>query len=252
MPLPTTPTAATAESMSPDRQRSIYFGEPGHGKTTLAAGWFPQTNLILDCEGGTRFLGGQHFVQRIKTYDEFTVAVNELVAGGHHYKTVTIDTIDAVVRMADAAAGQRGGKVAAGLVEFGKGMADRDGVVMRDLSKLLSTDLGVILIAHPVVASKVGESGKEEDRLYPAIDKQDRIRGPVIGLFDSMYLCRKRNTAAGEVYEIVTGGLNGVETKRRVPLPDVLPANAQALYEATVAGVQQILAPTTQTQAVAS
>ena len=104
----------TAESMTPDRLRAIIYGLPGAGKTTLAAGWYPETNLILDCDGGTRFLPGKHFVEPIDSYSKFMATVNSLVNEAHPFKTVTIDTGDNLFRMADTEAGLRGGKIAAG------------------------------------------------------------------------------------------------------------------------------------------
>lgn len=236
MPLPTSPIV---NQLSPERLRAILFGPPGAGKTTLAAGWYPKTNLLIDLEGGTRFLGGEHYVVRPKTYTEFMALVVELVGGNHQYTTVTIDTIDALIRMADAEAGQRGGKVAAGLVEYGKGMADRDGVVMRDLQRLLATDLGVILCAHPTVVEVKQEDGSELERIYPRIDQQDRLRQPIMGLVDFVLMVRR---ASDESRSLITGGSVAAETKRRVALPDTLPADAAQLYEAVAAGVQAVAA----------
>lgn len=237
MPLPTQPITNT---LDPARLRGIFYGVPGAGKTTLAAGWYPPSNLIIDMEGGTRFLSGAHFVERPKTYSEFGGLVNELVAGGHQFTSVTIDTIDHLVRMADAEAGQRNGKVAAGLVEYGKGLADRDGVLLRDLTKLLSTDLGVILCAHPITVSSVAEDGTETERIYPRIEPGqggDRLRQPIIGLFDFVLAVRKKTD---ESRELITGGHAGYETKRRVELPNVLRADARALHGSLAEGIQSL------------
>lgn len=230
------PTAPVSNVLSPERLRAIIYGRPGAGKTTLAAGWYPSSTLIVDVEGGTRFLTGQHFVVRPKTYSEFMALVNELASTQHHYTTVVIDTIDSLVRMADAEAGTRGGKVAAGLVEFGKGLADRDGVVLRDLQRLLSTDLGVILTAHPVIV-EVDDNGAKSERTFPKIDQNDRLRQPIMGLVDFTLAVHK---AADESRTLVTGGSAAYETKRRVALPDVLPADAAELYAAVKAGIDSL------------
>lgn len=241
MPLPTAPVVA---DLNPERLRGIITGPPGAGKTTLAAGWFPQSNLILDTQGGTRFLPGAHFVQPIGSFSEFCATVNELVAGGHPYRTVTIDTIDKLVRMADGEAGVRGGKTAAALVEYGKGLADRDAVVLRELGKLLASDLGVIVVAHPfikevVVGKKPDGSDLTAARIFPRIDPNDRITQEVIGEFDFLFNLRKHHD---ESRDLLTGGHAGFETKRRVPMPDVLPADAGALHQAIVEGVAALQA----------
>lgn len=232
MALPTEPIVNT---LSPERLRAVLYGQPGAGKTTLAAGWYPKTNLIIDVEGGTRFLTGEHFVVRPKTYSEFMGIVNDLCQPGHPYTTVTIDTIDSLIRMADAEAGQRGGKVAAGLVEFGKGLADRDGVVLRDLGRLLATDLGVILCAHPTNVTVKQDDGSEIERIYPRIDQNDRLRQPIMGLVDFVLMVRRQQD---ETRDVLTGASKGAETKRRVALPDVLPADAGQLYQAVKVGIE--------------
>lgn len=232
MSLPTTPTQ---NQLTTDRLRAVLYGRPGAGKTTLAADWHPSTTLILDVEGGTRFLPGQHFVQRVGSYGEFMQAVLDLTTQPHEFKTVVVDTIDSLVRLADAEAGQRAGKVAAGLVDFGRGLADRDGTVLRDLRRLLATDLGVILVAHPTIVTESTPDGDKE-RLYPRIDANDRIRQEIIGLVDFTLFIRKDD------HTIVTGGDPAIDTKRRVPLPDEMPSDARALAEAIKAGVAQLAA----------
>lgn len=243
MALPTQPIVA---DLNPERLRAIIYGVPGAGKTTLAASWFAKSNLIIDLEGGTRFLSGSHFVVRPKTYDEFAGTVTELAAGKHNFKVVTIDTIDALVQMADAAAGQRGGKVAAGMVEYGKGMADRDGIIKRDLARLLATDLGVLICAQPIVLTErvVDPFTKEKEETAPYVSPRvepgqagDRLRQPVTSMVDFQLAVAK---AANETRTLITGGHAGFETKRRVALPDTLPADAGALYQAIAAGVASI------------
>jgi len=241
MPLPTAPTSNT---LDPSRLRAIVYGRPKVGKTSLAAGWYPATNLILDVDGGTRFLTGEHFTEPIKTYSDFQRVVNELTTTQHSFTTVTIDTVDKLVRLADAEAGQRYGKIAAGLVEYGKGLADRDGTLMRDLARLLATDLGVILCAHAITVTVKQENGSEVERIYPRIEpgeSGDRLRGPIMGEFDYVLAVQKN---ADESRALIAGGHPGVETGWRHPLPDVLPLpedpaqGAGVLYRAVAASIE--------------
>lgn len=220
------------DGINPDALRAVIYGKPGAGKTTLAAGWYPKTNLLIDLEGGTRMLPGEHFVARPTSYGEFMTLVNDLVAGDHNFATVTIDTIDNLVRMADSEAGQRGGKVAAGLVEYGKGLADRDATVLRDIRKLLSTDLGVLLVAHPTTVTE-DKDGDSTEKIYPRIDPNDRIRQEVLGLVDFVLHVDK------DTHTIQTGGDPRVETKRRVELPDSLDADARQLAVAVQKGIAE-------------
>jgi hypothetical protein len=231
------PSAPITNHLDPARLRALLYGAPGAGKTTLAASWYSQSTLIVDLEGGTRFLTGDHFVVRPKSYSEFMGIVNDLVTTQHQFTTLVIDSIDHLVRMADSEAGQRHGKIAAGLVEFGKGLADRDGVVMRDLTKLLSTDLGVILIAHPVKVTVTSDTGVESERLFPRVESSDRLRQPILGLVDFVLAVHR---TADETRTLVTGASAVYETKRRVVLPDILPADAGQLYGAVAAGIEAL------------
>jgi hypothetical protein len=249
MPLPTTPVV---NDLNPERLRAVIASPGGYGKTELAAGWFPQTTLHLDLEGGTRFLSTPGFRHEIPTYDAFTATVNELCAGGHQYKAVIIDTADELIRLADQAAGQRHGKVAAGIVDYGKGLADRDGTIFRELGKLRATDLGIILLTHSINTTIKGE-GAERVVTYPRIEsgqEGDRLRKPLIGWFDYVFHVDKVSEAERV---LITGGNPRYETKRRYSLPDRLPLpkgqGANALYAALVAGAQQHQA---ETQAVAA
>jgi hypothetical protein len=235
VPLPTTPVV---NELRPERLRAILFSRGGGGKTSLAAGWYPKTNLIIDLEGGTRFLPGEHFIERPATYAAFMQLVHELTTTQHQFTTVTIDTIDKLVRMADAEAGQRHGKVAAGLADYGRGLADRDGTLMRDLGRLLASDLGVILCAHAITVGITQADGTEVERTFPRIesgDGGDRLRQPIIGEFDYLFHVRKH---PDEKRDVVTGGHAGVETKRRHAMADVVPLPADpsqggaALYAA--------------------
>lgn len=234
MPLPTAPSTA---ELRPDRLRALIYGSPGAGKTTFAAAWFAKTNLLIDLEGGTRFLPGEHFVVSPTSYAEFSGVVNDLAAGNHPYKTVTIDTGSALVNMADADAAARHNKIAAGSVEFGKGVADRDGVVYRDLMKLLNTDLGVLLVCHTMA---VADEDAGMTQVLPALPTgssgKPGLREFALGRFDNVWFARR----SGPTREILLQPSGKYECKSRVPMPDKLPLDAREVYNAVKAGCDSL------------
>lgn len=220
MPLPTQPLV---QERTPERIRALIYGAPGAGKTTFAAGWFPKQNLIIDLEGGTRFLSGENFIVRPKTYAEFQSTVLDLAKGNHQFKTVTIDTIDALVRMADSEAARSYGKSAAALVEFGKGLTERDARILADLHRLTSSDLGLLLLSHVV---EVSSESEEDDatKFAPAVDK--RLRTILMGDVEFLWAAR-----ALPKRELIVGPHAKYEAKSWARgLPDRLPTDPKVVY----------------------
>src|SRR5207244_5798695 len=105
--LPTTKTSR--EGRDPRDARVLLSSPPKVGKTTLASQWAPDTTLLLDTHKGTALLDGEHYVQPVATFSDFEQAVTDIVAGGHHYRTVVVDLTEDVWRMADRAAAERSG-----------------------------------------------------------------------------------------------------------------------------------------------
>jgi hypothetical protein len=233
----TLPTAPSVQELRPDRLRALIYGSPGAGKTTFAAQWFAKSNLIIDLEGGTRFLGGEHFVTSPQNYGEFSQTVSDLVSGDHGYKTVTIDTGSALMDMADAEAAARHGKISATSVSFGVGVGDRDGAVRKDLTRLLASDLGVLLVCHSM---RVADEESGSDLILPALPTgssgKPGIREFAMGRFDNIWFVRR----AGPTRDLVLQPNGKYECKSRVPMPENLPLDARGVYEAVKAGCDSL------------
>lgn len=224
--------------VTPDMLRAIIYAPPGHGKSTFAAGWYPESNVCFDMDRGTTWLPKsikeKLTIEQPNNYAQFQQGVNAVVDGSKHphAKVLTVDTLDTLVRQADSEAGARSGKVAAGLVDFGRGLADRDGVITRELRALTQSRFGLLLIAHdkPRV---VQQDGRDVEKIGPRIDPNDRITKEVEGMVDFIFYVTHD-------HQIVTGGDPNIVTKRRIPLPDRLPADPAQLYAAIRAGLEQI------------
>ncbi len=219
------PTAPQVRKASPLDARVFVGGVPKVGKSTLASQWNPKQTLFLDCEGGTRLLEGEHFVLPVNRYHDF-VEATKLLQGEHPYKTVIIDTIDHLVKLADRHVADSHKAISAGSVGYGKGIADLDAVIRRDVGGLLSLDIGVWFLGHTEV---VGD--EKAGKMIPTVDK--RIRPYIIGMCDFVLLAE----AVGSRRVIHTQPSERYEAGSRVPMPEPLDLDAKTLYTAMAAGL---------------
>jgi hypothetical protein len=221
--LPTTPQVRKA---SPVDARVFLGGQPKVGKTTLASQWNPKRTLFLDCEGGTRMLDGEHFVQPIKVYQDFVEAVDALAKGEHEYDTVMVDTVDQLVKLCDHHVASGRGALAAGVVDYGKGLAELEALIRRDLGRLLSLGYGVWMLGH----TELTEVNKVQ-RMIPTVDK--RVRSYILGACDYVFLAE----AAGSKRIIHTQPSERFEAGSRVPMPEPLEMDARKVWSAMAAGL---------------
>lgn len=208
--------------------RVLLVGRTKVGKTRLAASWGPKQTLILDTHAGTRFLDGEHFVSEIQSFTDFTEAVDQIVAGDHPFKTVVIDTIDDIYKFADKHAGEKHNKIAAGLVEFGKGTTEAEARFREQVGRLLASPYGIWFIGH-AETEQVGN----DTTLVPKLDK--RVRTFIEGNTDFNWLARR----VGKRAELQTQPTGVYAAGGRVPLPDPCPMDASTIYAALTNGFKK-------------
>lgn len=229
--LPTTPQTVAARKPTPMEARLYLMGLPKVGKTTMASEWAPASTVFLDLQHGTDLLPGEHYVSHIDTWTEFEQACNTIAAGGHQFKTVVIDTVDMAYKLADAHAGARRGQVAAGLVDFGKGTAEAEGLFRRAISGLLAVrGLGIWFLGHTVLID-VDKAGQ---KYVPALDK--RVQLYIVGECEHVFIAEK----IGNRTVLHTQASPRYEAGSRLPLPEPLDMDARGLYAAMQAGINQL------------
>jgi hypothetical protein len=229
--LPAAPQSLKSMQPDPLGARVYLMGMPKVGKTTLAANWAPETTLFLDLQHGTDLLPGEHYVGHIDTWTEFEQACELVSAGGHKFQTIVVDTIDMAYKLADAHVGDKRGQAAAGLVEYGKGTAEAEGLFRRAIGKLLACrGLGIWFIGHAILADV--EKGK---KYVPALDK--RVQLYITGESEHIFIAEK----IGNRSVLHTQASQRHEAGSRLPLPGTLDMEARTVYTAMQAGINQLV-----------
>lgn len=228
--LPTRPQSLATVNPDPLAARVYLMGAPKVGKTTMAGDWMPDRTLFLDLQHGTDLLTGEHYVSHINTWDEFDAATGKIATGGHPFQTIVIDTIDMAYKLADQHVGDKRGQAAAGLVEYGKGTAEAEGLFRRAIGRLLACrGLGVWFIGHAILADV--DKGK---KYVPALDK--RVQLYITGEAEHIFIAEK----IGNRTVLHTQASQRYEVGSRLPLPATLEMDARVLYTAMQAGIKQL------------
>lgn len=226
--LPTAPQTRESQQITPLDARVLLAGFPKVGKSTLLAGWAPKTTLLVDTHKGSTLLPGEHFVQHISTWQQFEETVDLICAGNHSFKTIGIDLVDDVWKLADHAAAQRhGGKVAAGVVEYGKGTAEAEGLFRQTVGKLLASPYGIWFLSH----TDTEEEPNAPKRYVSRLDKRVRtyVEGACHYLLLAEILGPRRQLRTAPSAKFQAGG--------RTPLSDPMPLDARQLYKEMAAGL---------------
>lgn len=217
MKLPDTKTSR--EGKDPRDARILLSSPPKIGKTTLLSQWAPDTTLILDTHKGTALLDGEHYIAPIKSLADFESAVDQITAGGHHFRTIGIDLVEDVWKMADRQAADTHGKVAAALVEYGMGVGEAEGLFRRAFDKLLATSYGLWFITHVHTV----QDGNDI-QYVPRLDK--RVKTYVEGATDFVLI----GEGTGRDRRLRTAPSKKFQAGSRVAIPDPMPLDARALY----------------------
>lgn len=207
--------------ISPLRARVMLAGTPKVGKSTLLAAWAPETTLIIDTQGGTHLLEGEHFVAPVTSWAEFEHLVTELTTTEHQFKTVGIDLVDDLWNFCDVAFAGRGQVLASATDDWQRSIKTAQGMFRQWVGRLLVADLGVWFVGH------VREKQDGNTMIYaPALDS--KVEGYVKGACDFVLLAE----ALGPRRVLHTAPSAKFEAGSRVPLPEPMDLDARGLYAA--------------------
>jgi hypothetical protein len=224
--LPTAKRSRTTQQITPLNARVMLAGTPGAGKSTLAGSWAPDTTLLIDTQGGTRLLEGEHYVQDATNWKAFVDIVNALTTSEHPFKTVVIDMIDDVWNFCDAAHAGKGKALATATDDYSRSAKNAEGEFRHVIGRLLASDLGVWFLSH-VREQKDGDNVRYGSRL------DNRVLTYVQGACQFVLLAE----TLGPKRALHTQPTAKFETKARVPLPEPMELDARALYTAMSRGL---------------
>jgi hypothetical protein len=234
-------------------QRVVLYGVESVGKTTLAA--LAPNPIILDVEGGSSHID----VPRIDvgTWLDIQMAVKELAASPHDFKTVIVDSMDWAEKLNIEAMLVRDHK--AGIEENGLGKgnvmaAERTTRVLSCLDLLIERGIGVVLIAHAKVVKFEPPDGMQAYDRYEL--KMTRHTSPLVKEWADSLLFANFKTKVVNTQDGKAKGIGGKErvlltarsaawdAKCRIPAtPEEMPMTAESLRYVLQLGAPKTATP---------
>jgi hypothetical protein len=150
MNTPTNILAGLTRGKQQRAQRVCIYGVESVGKTTLASN--APSPIFLDVEGGTHHIDAARV--EINSYDALRGALAELLAGGHSFKSVVIDSADWTEKLLIEDLLATSKKQSIEDWGYGKGwvqVAERFARLLTGCDKLIEQGINVLFIAHSQV-----------------------------------------------------------------------------------------------------
>lgn len=233
-------------------ERILIYGVPGVGKSTFAAA-MPDA-IFLDAEGGTSRLDVARF-PRPESWADVLAALEELRAQPHEFRTVVLDTLDAIVALAER---EVCGKARVDHIDdvgggFGKGASAVRDLLRTMLARLEALYYGrgmnVVLVGHATVSTFKNPLGADYDRI--SLRVTDKSAGLVIGWSDHVLMARHEvylvggDASKGKKAKANSNGTRVIHTresaafiaKTRGEMPETLPLDWHEFEAALRAGI---------------
>jgi hypothetical protein len=254
--------------------RILAYGPEGVGKSSLAAG--APSPLFFDPTGGTEQLN----VARVPRpsdglgWTDIGEVVDQMVAGGHEFKTLVLDELGEIERLCWAHICQRDkepditGKTKGSKYAFNRGpdvALEEWRQLLLKLEKLRHAGINVFLLGHCTVEKFKNPEGDDFDRYSIAVNK--KASGLLRQWCDAVLFCRyevlvgpgsddrPRGVATGS-RKVHTRHDAAFDAKNRYGMPDTLPLDwaevAAAMLDDTSALMAEIATIRERTPALAS
>lgn len=228
--------------------RACFYGVPGVGKTTLASK--APMPLVLSGEDGANQLDvAKTPVPR--DWDEALNFVSEIVSEPHEYRSLIIDTVDALEELAIKAVCGRAKKETLADFDGAKGyyaLGDQWRLMMKGLEAVRARGMNIIFLAHSHQKTVNDAQIGTFDRFMPKLDA--RVWGLINNWVELVGFCQfdqalyEGNSKRGERNRAMLTGARvmrtvrgtGFEAKNRWSLPETIPLDWGVLQAAIARG----------------
>lgn len=164
--------------------RSLWYGPPKIGKSTLLSG-FPDS-LFLATEKG--YVSLKIYKIDIRTWEEFKDAVELVVKGKHTFKTIVIDVVDILYDLCEDYICTKMDIEHVSDEDWGKAYSAVRKEFESELNKLFMTDYGIAFVSHIKTDEIVAKAGRYS-KVVPSVSKAARrILIPKVDIIGCMRL----------------------------------------------------------------
>lgn len=218
--------------------RVLIYGVEGVGKTSTAAG--APAPIVIPAEEGSEQLTVARF-PLVQSLEDVYDAVAELTENEHSYKTVVLDTVDAIEPLVWEYVCREGSKKSIEAFGFGKGYVaalDEWRKLWAALERLRSQrGMNVVLIGHVVIKPFQNPEGDNYDRYNLRVNEKAAgfLKGAVDAVLFANYETLTHSSDGGKAKGISTGArllytqrTAAYDAKNRYDLPPQLPLSWEA------------------------